>query len=40
MYVSLSSAVLRNELMLCSDRLLKSLNDYVGSRIIDKLVIR
>lgn len=40
MYVSLTSAVLRSELTLCSDRLLKSLNEYAGTRIIDKLVIR
>lgn len=40
MYVSLTSSVLRSELVMCSDRLLKSLNEYAGSSIIDKLVIR
>lgn len=40
MYVSLTSSVLRSELVLCSDRLLKNLNEYAGSSILDKLVIR
>lgn len=40
LYVSLSSAVLRSELTLCNDRLLESLNRFVGTPAIDKLVIR
>lgn len=40
MYVSLTSSVLRSELTLCSDRLLKSLNEYAGSSVLEKLVIR
>lgn len=40
MYVSLTSSVLRSELTLCSDRLLKSLNQYAGSSVLEKLVIR
>lgn len=40
MYVSLTSSVLRSELMLCRDRLLKSLNEYAGSTVIRDLVIR
>lgn len=39
MYVSLTSSVLRSELILCSDRLLKSLNEYAGSSVLEKLVI-
>jgi predicted nucleic acid-binding Zn ribbon protein len=40
MYVSLNSAVLRNELVLSRDRLLRSLNEYVGEEVIKGLVIR
>lgn len=40
MYVALDSSVLRSELTMCSDRLLKSLNEYAGSSILEKLVIR
>lgn len=40
LYVSLTSAVLRNELLLCRERLVKSLNHYAGSSVIRDLVIR
>ncbi len=40
LYVSLTSSVLRNELTLCRDRLVKSLNDYARSAVIKEIVIR
>ncbi|MDH6357564.1 DciA family protein [Parabacteroides sp. PF5-9] len=40
MYVSLSSSVLRSELTLCRERLVKSLNEYAGGEVIRDLVIR
>ncbi|MCD7933295.1 MAG: DUF721 domain-containing protein [Tannerellaceae bacterium] len=40
LFVSLTSSVLRSELSMCEDRLLKSLNDYAGSTVIRKIVIR
>lgn len=40
LYVSLTSAVLRNELLLCRERLVKSLNQYAGSSVIKDLVLR
>lgn len=40
MYVSLTSSVLRSELTMYSDRLIKSLNDYAGSEVLHKIVIR
>lgn len=40
LYVSISSSVLRNELLLSRKRLLKSLNEYAGSEVIQEIVIR
>lgn len=40
LYVSLTSSVLRNELTLCRERLVKSLNDYARSTVITDIVIR
>jgi len=40
LYVSLSSSVLRSELTLCRERLVKSLNEYAGSSVINDIVIR
>ena len=40
LYVSMTSSVVRNELMLCRDRLVKSLNEYAGHSFIEDLVIR
>ena len=40
LYVFLTSAVLRNELMLCRERLVKSLNDHVGAEVIQEIIIR
>lgn len=40
LYVSLTSAVLRNELTLCREKLVKSLNEYARSAAIEKIIIR
>ena len=40
LHVSLTSSVLRSELVLCRERLIKSLNDYAGSEVIRDIVIR
>lgn len=40
LYVSLTSSVLRNELTLCRERLVKSLNEYARSTVIREIVIR
>lgn len=40
LYVSLTSAVLRSELTLCRERLVKSLNEYAGGTVIRDIVIR
>lgn len=40
LYVSLTSSVLRNELTLCRERLVKSLNEYARSTAIHDIVIR
>lgn len=40
LYVSLSSSVLRSELSFCKDRLVQSLNDYVGTVVIENMVLR
>lgn len=40
LYVSLTSSVLRNELTLCRERLVKSLNEYARSTVITGIVIR
>jgi len=40
LYVSLTSSVLRNELTLSRNKLIKSLNDYAGSPVIHNIVIR
>jgi predicted nucleic acid-binding Zn ribbon protein len=40
LYVSLSSSVLRNELVLNRAKLVKSLNDHVGASVITDIVIR
>lgn len=40
LYVSLTSSVLRSELVLCRDRLIKSLNDYAGAEVLRDIVIR
>lgn len=39
LHVSLTSSVLRSELTLCRDRLVKSLNDYAGSAVISQIII-
>ncbi|MCC8094746.1 MAG: DUF721 domain-containing protein [Tannerellaceae bacterium] len=40
MYVSLTSSILRSELILYTDRLIKSLNEYAGSEVLHKIIIR
>jgi hypothetical protein len=40
LYVSLTSSVLRNELTMSRDKLVKSLNNYAGSVVIHTIVIR
>ena len=40
LYVSLTSAVLRSELTLCRERLVKSLNEYAGATVIHDIIIR
>ncbi|MDR1938282.1 MAG: DUF721 domain-containing protein [Tannerellaceae bacterium] len=40
LYVSLTSSVLRSELILSREKLIKSLNDYAGSSVIQDIIIR
>ena len=40
LYVSLTSSVLRSELLLSREKLVKSLNDYAGAAVIRDIVIR
>lgn len=40
LYVSLTSSVLRSELTLCRERLVKSLNEYAKAVVIQDIVIR
>jgi hypothetical protein len=40
LYAFVNSSVLRNELILCRKRLLKSLNEYAGAEVIQDIVIR
>jgi len=40
LYVSLTSSVLRSELLLSREKLLQNLNDYAGSPVIKDIVIR
>ena len=39
-YVYITSSVLRSELILCREKLVKSLNEYAGSSVIKDIVIR
>lgn len=40
LYIQLSSSVLRSELMLSKDRLIKSLNEYADTDIIKNIIFR
>ena len=40
LYVSLTSAVLRNELMMCRSQLIRSLNQKVGAEVIQQIIFR
>ncbi len=39
LYVKISSAVLRSELMMCRERLIKNLNENAGSTVIEDIII-
>ncbi len=39
LYVRISSAVLRSELMMCRERLVKNLNQKAGMQVIDDIVL-
>ena len=40
LYVQLNSSILRAELALAKDRLIKSLNDYAGMHIVEEIIFR
>lgn len=40
LYVSMTSSVLRNELFMSRERLVKSLNEHVGSQVIKMIIFR
>jgi len=40
LYVSLSSSVLRSELMMAKDRLIIKLNDYAGMTVVNDIIFR
>jgi predicted nucleic acid-binding Zn ribbon protein len=40
LYVFLTSSVLRNELVMCRERMMKRLNEYAGSEVIKDIMIR
>lgn len=40
LHVSITSSVLRSELLLCRERLVKSLNEYAGADVIEDIVVR
>lgn len=40
LYVQLTSSVLRNELMMCRGRLVRSLNEQVGAEVITNIIFR
>lgn len=40
LYVHLSSAVLRNELFICRDMLVKRLNEHIGTEVITNIIFR
>lgn len=40
MYIHLSSSVLRSELLMAKDRLIKNLNDYAGMQVVDDIILR
>jgi len=40
MFVTLRSSVLRSELSMQSEQLLKNLNSYIGEKVLDKIVLR
>ena len=40
LFVSLSSSIVRNEIMLMRDELIKRLNENAGKKVIDKIVLK
>lgn len=40
LHVSLSSSILRNELIINREKLIKSINDHVGATVINDIIIR
>ncbi len=40
LFVSLSSSVIRNELLLLKSKIIKALNDKVGENVVDDIVLR
>lgn len=40
LHVSITSSVLRSELLLCRERLVKSLNEYAGADVIGDIIVR
>ena len=40
LFVSLSSSIVRNEIMMIRDELIKRLNEKAGRKIIDKIVVK
>lgn len=40
LYVSLNSSIVRNEIMMIRDELIKRLNEKAGRKIIDKIVVK
>ena len=40
LYVSLNSSIVRNEIMMIRDDLIKKLNEKAGRKVIDKIVVK
>ena len=40
LFVSLSSSVVRNELLMLKSKIIKALNDKVGDKVVDDIVLR
>jgi hypothetical protein len=40
LYVSLSSSIVRNEIMMIRDELIKRLNEKAGKQVIDRIVVK
>lgn len=40
LYVQLSSSIVRNELMMCREKLIKTLNEQIKASVIDNIIFR